>query len=213
MDLLKDLLDFVLHIDKHLADIVGQYRETSYLILGLIIFIETGLVVMPFLPGDSLLFAAGTLAGIGLFNIWLLILILFIAAFTGDNLNFSIGKYTGQRLVNSRWIKKEYLQRTHDFYEKHGGKTVIIARFIPIVRTFAPFVAGLGTMKYGRFLTFCIAGNLIWILSFTFAGYALGNNEWVKNNFSLVTFGIIGLSALPVVIGVVRTMFSKKKSA
>jgi membrane-associated protein len=187
----------------------------TYLILALIIFCETGLVVTPFLPGDSLLFAAGALAGAGLLNLWLLIIILFAAAFIGDNTNFSIGKFVGHRLINMKrqLIKKEYLERTHFFYEKHGGKTVIIARFVPIVRTFAPFVAGLGSMTYMRFLAFCIAGNLLWIFSFTLGGYALGNNEWVKNNFSLVTLGIIGVSLIPVLAGLAKNLMGKSKSA
>jgi membrane-associated protein len=211
MELLKQLLEFILHIDKHLFEIVTQYDKLTYLILALIVFCETGLVVMPFLPGDSLLFAAGALAGAGLLNLWLLMAILFAAALIGDNLNFTIGKFIGHRLITSKRkiIKKEYIDKTHMFYEKHGGKTVIIARFIPIVRTFAPFVAGLGTMVYRSFIIFCIAGNLLWILSFTLAGFALGNNPWVKEHFSFVTFGIIGLSIVPVIVGIFKTKFKK----
>ena len=211
MEFFEQFIDFVLHIDKHLETIVKEYHKATYLILALIIFCETGLVVTPFLPGDSLLFAAGALAGAGLLNFWLLILILFIAAFLGDNLNFAVGNFIGDKLVNSKrkFIKKEYLDRTHAYYEKHGGKTVILARFIPIVRTFAPFVAGLGSMIYRRFLFFCIAGNVIWILTFTIAGYLLGSNEWVKSHFSLVTLGIIGVSVLPVVIGFFKSKYSK----
>ena len=213
MDFIKQILDFILHIDKHLFEIVNQYDKLTYLILALIIFCETGLVVTPFLPGDSLLFAAGTLAGIGLLNIGLLILILFAAAISGDNLNFAIGKFTGHRLIESRkkWVKKKYLDRTHEFYAKHGGMTVIIARFIPIVRTFAPFVAGLGSMVYKQFILFCIIGNLIWILSFTLAGYALGNNQWVKEHFTFVTLGIIVISLLPVIAGIVKSLSVKKE--
>jgi membrane-associated protein len=215
MDLIHQLFDFILHIDKHLFQVVEKYDTMTYFILALIVFCETGLVVTPFLPGDSLLFAAGALAGAGLLNLWLLIAIIFAAAFIGDNTNFSIGKFIGHRLISMRRkiIKKEYLDRTHAFYEKHGGKTVIIARFIPIIRTFAPFVAGLGSMTYRKFLLFCILGNILWIFSFTLGGYALGNNEWVRNNFSFVTFGIIGLSIVPVLIGVVKAVFSKKNSA
>jgi membrane-associated protein len=211
MEFLKQVFEFILHIDKHLFEIVNQYDKLTYVFLALIIFCETGLVVTPFLPGDSLLFAAGALAGAGLLSIWLLILILFMAAFIGDNLNFTIGKFIGHRLIDSktRLVKKEYLERTHMFYEKHGGKTVIIARFVPIVRTFAPFVAGLGTMIYRRFLLFCIAGNILWISIFTFAGFALGNNPWVKEHFTFVTFGIIGLSIVPVIVGVIRAKFNK----
>jgi membrane-associated protein len=148
-------------------------------------------------------------------SIWLLIVILFAAALLGDNLNFAVGNFIGHRLITSKrkWIRKEYLDRTHRFYEKHGGKTVIIARFVPIIRTFAPFVAGLGSMVYKRFILFCILGNLIWILSFTWAGYALGNNPWVKENFTLVTFGIIGLSIVPVIVGALKARFGKSKTA
>lgn len=210
MELLQQFLDFILHIDKHLFSIVNQYNELTYLILALIIFCETGLVVTPFLPGDSLLFAAGALAGAGLLNLWLLILILFIAAVIGDNLNFAIGNFTGHKLIESKskFIRKDYLEKTHKFYEKHGGKTVIIARFVPIIRTFAPFVAGLGSMIYRKFLTFCLLGNTIWILTFTLAGFALGNNPWVKSNFSLVTLGIIVVSLIPVIYGLVKTRFA-----
>jgi membrane-associated protein len=211
MEFLRQLLDFVLHIDTHLFEIVNQYDKVTYLILALIIFCETGLVVTPFLPGDSLLFAAGALAGAGLLSLGLLMLILFSAAFAGDNLNFLIGNKIGHKLIASKKkiIKREYLDRTHSFYERHGGKTVIIARFIPMVRTFAPFVAGLGSMKYNRFLGFCIAGNLLWIILFTMTGFALGNNAWVKEHFSFVTFGIIGFSIVPVIIGLIKTKFGK----
>lgn len=215
MELIHQLADFVLHIDKHLFEIVTKYDQMTYLILALIVFCETGLVITPFLPGDSLLFAAGALAGAGLLNLWVLIVVIFAAAFIGDNTNFSVGKFIGHRLINMRRkiIRKEYLDRTHAFYERHGGKTVIVARFVPIIRTFAPFVAGLGSMTYRKFLLFCILGNILWIFSFTLLGFALGNNEWVKNNFSLVTLGIIGLSMLPVLYGLAKTMFVKKKSA
>lgn len=211
MEFFEQFIDFVLHIDKHLEVIVKEYDKATYLILALIIFCETGLVVTPFLPGDSLLFAAGALAGAGLLNLWILIIILFIAAFLGDNLNFAVGNFIGDKLINAKrkLINQEYLDRTHSFYEKHGGKTVILARFIPIVRTFAPFVAGLGSMIYRRFLFFCILGNVIWILTFTFAGYLLGSNEWVKSHFSLVTLGIIGISVLPVIIGFLKSKYKK----
>ena len=211
MEFFHQFIDFVLHIDKQLEAIVKEYDKATYLILALIIFCETGLVVTPFLPGDSLLFAAGALAGAGLLNLWLLIAILFIAAFLGDNLNFAVGNFIGDKLVNGKrkFINKDYLERTHTFYEKHGGKTVILARFIPIVRTFAPFVAGLGSMLYRRFLLFCILGNAIWILIFTFAGYLLGSNEWVQSHFTLVTLGIIGVSLLPVIIGLLKSKYSK----
>lgn len=213
MEFIHQLVDFVLHIDKHLFEIVNQYDNVTYLILALIIFCGTGLVFTPFLPGDSLLFAAGALAGAGLLSLGLLLVILFSAAFIGDNTNFAIGKFIGQRLVESKrkWVRKEYLDKTHSYYEKHGGKTVIIARFMPIVRTFAPFVAGLGSMVYKRFLFFCIVGNIIWILTFTLAGYALGNNQWVKDHFTFVTMGIIGLLIVPVLVGIIKTRFVSKK--
>jgi membrane-associated protein len=211
MEFFDQFIDFILHIDKHLEEIVSEYHKSTYLILALIIFCETGLVVLPFLPGDSLLFASGALAGAGLLNLWVLIPILFLAAFIGDNINFAVGNFIGDKLVTSkrRIIKKEYLDKTHSFYEKHGGKTVIFARFIPIIRTFAPFVAGLGSMVYRRFIFFSIAGNVIWIFTFALAGYLLGSNEWVKTHFSLVTLGIIGISVLPVIIGFLKSKYSK----
>jgi membrane-associated protein len=171
-------------------------------------------VFTPFLPGDSLLFAAGALAGAGSLSLGLLILILFAAAFAGDNTNYFIGNFIGHKIINGKrkLIKKEYLDRTHSFYEKHGGKTVIIARFMPIIRTFAPFVAGLGSMTYRRFLLFCIAGNLLWIISFTTVGYLFGNIPVVKENFTLVVFGIIILSLLPMIIAYLRHRFTKGKT-
>ena len=213
MDFIQQIIDFILHIDKHLFEIVQQYDKVTYLILALIIFCETGLVVTPFLPGDSLLFAAGALAGAGLLHLGLLMIILFSAAIIGDNLNFAIGNYIGHRLIESKkkWIKREYLDRTHKYYEKHGGKTVIIARFVPIVRTFAPFVAGLGSMVYKRFILFCITGNILWIGIFTLAGFAFGNNQWVKDHFTLVTLGIIGLSVLPIIIGLIKSRINKNE--
>jgi membrane-associated protein len=212
MEQIKHWIDLLLHADVALKNIVGEYRTWTYFILCLIIFCETGLVVTPFLPGDSLLFAAGTIAsGTGELNIYTLILLLFIAAFAGDNSNFFIGKLLGPKVfsIKLRFIKQEYLTRTHEFYEKHGGKTVIIARFIPIIRTFAPFVAGVGSMTYRRFITFSILGNLLWINIFAWAGYALGTNEFIKTHFTLVTLLIILVSLLPVVFGVLKKMFSR----
>ena len=211
MEFFHQFIEYVLHIDIKLKEIVTEYDRATYVILALVIFCETGFIVTPFLPGDSLLFAAGSLAGLGLLNLWILIPILFIAAISGDNLNFAVGKFTGEKLINSKRkiIKKEYLDRTHSYYEKHGGKTVIIARFIPIVRTFAPFVAGLGSMTYKKFLSFCLLGNAIWILIFTLGGYLLCRNEWVQSHFSLVTLGIIGISVLPIIIGFFKSKYSK----
>jgi membrane-associated protein len=214
MDLLHQLIDFIAHIDVYLQQWVQDYDSLTYLILALIVFCETGLVFTPFLPGDSLLFAAGALAGIGALSLPLLILILFAAAFAGDNTNYLIGNFIGHKIINSKrqLIKKEYLERTHAFYEKHGGKTVIIARFMPILRTFAPFVAGLGSMTYKRFILFCVAGNILWIVSFTTIGYYFGNHPIVKQNFTLVVFGIIILSLLPMIIAFIRHRFMANKT-
>jgi membrane-associated protein len=213
MEFLKDIIDFVLHIDKHLVEITTEYQKLTYLILFLIVFCETGLVVTPFLPGDSLLFAAGSIAALdgSPLNVFILSLIFFSAAFTGDNSNYFIGKFIGHKVYekNYRLIKKEYLNRTHAFYEKHGGKTVIIARFIPIVRTFAPFVAGVGGMRYPRFIIFGMTASLLWIAVFVTSGFMFGQLPIVKNNFSLVTLGIILVSVLPIIIGVIRNRMQK----
>ena len=205
--MLQELIDFVLHIDKHLFEMVQQYHHQTYFLLALILFCETGLVVTPFLPGDSLLFAAGALAGAGLLNIYLLIVVLFVAVFAGDNTNYFIGRSIGHRLLALRrpLIRKEYLDRTHAFYERHGGKTVIIARFIPIVRTLAPFVAGLGTMPYPRFILFSLGGAFLWIAGICTMGYLFGNLEPVKEDFSLVVMGIIFVSVLPMIIAFIRS--------
>jgi membrane-associated protein len=212
MELIKSLIDFILHIDKHLFEIVTTYQSSTYFILFLIVFCETGLVVTPFLPGDSLLFAAGTICGLGLLNPLLLILLLFIAVFLGDNSNYFIGKNIGPKAFegNIKFLKQEYLTKTQDFYAKHGGKTVIMARFVPIIRTFAPFVAGIGSMTYKRFLSYSIVGSILWINIFIWAGYLLGSNEFVKNNFSLVTLAIIFVSVLPVIFGLIK---SRSKNA
>ncbi len=208
IDTLKHWLDLLLHADTSLQMLVTNYQGWTYLILFTIIFCETGLVVTPFLPGDSLLFAAGVIASsLGVLNIYALLGLIFIAAFAGDNSNYFIGNYIGPKIFNLklRFIRKDYLERTHAFYEKHGGKTIIIARFIPIIRTFAPFVAGVGSMTYRRFLSFSILGNLLWINSFLWAGYLLGNNEFVKKHFTQVTFGIIFVSLLPPIYGAIRS--------
>lgn len=213
-DLLHFFIDFVLHIDKHLVEIVTKYETWTYAILFLIIFCETGLVVTPLLPGDSLLFAAGAVAAMpgNPINIYFLVPLLFAAAFIGDNTNYSIGRFLGQKVYekNYKLIKRKYLDQTHAFYEKHGGKTLVIARFMPIVRTFAPFVAGVGTMRYNRFLLYCIIGNLMWINLFSFAGYFFGNIPAVKNNFSLVVFGIIFVSFLPPIYAFLKQLFRKR---
>jgi membrane-associated protein len=200
MDALRALLDFVLHLDRHLAQIIGEYGGWTYLILTLIVFAETGLVVTPILPGDSLLFAAGTFAALGALNPWLLFLLLATAAVLGDTLNYWVGRFVGPRAFSGtvRWLRKDYLDRTEAFYEKHGGKTIVLARFIPIIRTFAPFVAGVGRMHYGRFLAYNVAGGVVWVGMFVAAGYLFGNVPLIRNNFSLVVVGIIVISTLPI---------------
>lgn len=212
MHYLKELLDFILHIDRYLNDIILQYGFATYLILFLIIFVETGLVIMPLLPGDSLLFAAGTFAYKGSLNIYYLIILLFIAAVLGDTLNYMIGKYLGPKVFNRDYklIKKAHLQKTQAFYEKHGGKTIIFARFIPIVRTFAPFVAGIGNMDYGKFISYNIIGGAVWVAGLTLLGYFFGQLEFVQKNFETVIIAIIVLSILPPIIELLRQKFSSK---
>lgn len=207
MEILKSALDVFLHLDKHLNDIVAQYGTLSYLILFLIVFVETGLVVMPLLPGDSLLFAAGALAatatnGQGL-QVEIVIPLLIVAALLGDNLNYFVGKSFGTQIAKRERIlffKREYLTKTEEFYARYGGQTVIIARFVPIVRTLAPFVAGAGSMKYGKYITYCIIGALIWVIGITMLGYLFGNIPIVKKNFEFVVLSIIGFSVLPIFI-------------
>lgn len=215
MELIYTIFDFFLHLDKHLFEIVNDYRNWTYLILFLIIFMETGLIVTPFLPGDSLLFAAGTLAALGLLNIWLLLGLLCVAAFVGDSVNFSVGKFFGQKIFERKFrlIKREHLDRTHQFYEKHGGKTIIIARFIPIIRTFAPFIAGVGNMHYGRFITFNLGGGVLWVVLFSMGGYFFGNIPIVKNNFSVTVVAIILISLLPMVIEFIKYKLSPGKTS
>ena len=201
LSLIELAKDWVLHLDEKLEWLVGEYQTLTYLILFLIVFVETGLVVMPLLPGDSLLFAAGSIAALdGTLNIAILIPLLIVAALLGDNTNYFIGSRIGVRVFDLNWklLKREYLERTETFYEKHGGYTLIMARFVPIVRTFAPFAAGLGTMKYRTFLIYCIAGAVLWVSSISTLGYVLGSHPWVKEHFETVVFGIIGISLLPV---------------
>jgi len=200
MEILKSLIDLFLHLDEYLAQIISDYGAWTYGILFLVIFVETGLVVMPFLPGDSLLFAAGTFAALDSLNIWLLVGLLIIAAVLGDTVNYSIGHYLGDRAYNIKWIKKEYLDKTHAFFEKHGGKAIFLARFVPIVRTFAPFVAGIGRMTYGYFLTYNLVGGFTWVLLFTFAGYLFGNIPFVRSNFEYVIVLIILISIVPMIV-------------
>ena len=214
-DIFNFFIDFVLHIDKHLVEIVTDYRGWTYAILFLIIFCETGLVVTPFLPGDSLLFAAGAVAAMegNPLNIYYLTPLALIAALIGDNTNYSIGRFLGIKVYERDYklIKRKYLDETHAFYEKHGGVTLVIARFMPIIRTFAPFVAGVGTMKYRRFLMFCIIGNLLWVNIFCFAGYFFGNLPFVKQNFSIVVLAIIFVSLIPPVLTFAKQMIKGRK--
>lgn len=201
----------MLHLDKYLNIVIQNYGMATYLLLFMIVFCETGLVVIPFLPGDSLLFAAGAFASLGSLNIVLLFIILGLAAVGGDTVNYFIGKTIGSKLYQKnhlRFIKKEYLEKTQKFYERHGGKTIIIARFIPIIRTFAPFVAGIGEMSYLRFISYNIVGGLSWVGLFTFMGYFFGNLPSVKRNFGFVIFAIIFISILPGIIGFLN---SKRK--
>ena len=202
MDFLSDLLSLFLHLDQHLTDLTLQYGGWIYLILFLIVFCETGLVVTPFLPGDSLLFAAGSLAAIGSMNIHALFLLLTAAAIIGDTVNYAAGHYFGEKVFSddARVLKREYLHRTHQFFERHGGKTIIIARFVPIIRTFAPFVAGAGSMNYRHFLIYNVTGGIAWTALFLYGGYFFGNLPFVKKNFTLVIMAIIILSILPGII-------------
>ncbi len=206
MELLKSLIDFVLHIDQHLVEIVNDYQTWTYLILFLIIFAETGLVVTPILPGDSLLFAAGAIlakpeTALHIVLMWVLLI---LAAILGDLVNYHIGKYIGPKAFSGRYklLKAEYLNKTQEFYSKHGGKTIIYARFIPIIRTFAPFVAGIGSMSYGKFASYNVVGGMAWVTSFLFLGYFFGGLPVIKDNFTIVVFAIILLSILPPIIEV-----------
>jgi membrane-associated protein len=200
MQFMKNMLDLFLHLDEYLATIITTYGAWTYGILFVVIFIETGLVVTPFLPGDSLLFAAGTFAALGALNVWGLVGLLFVAAVLGDAVNYSIGYYLGERAYNIKWIKKEYLEKTHAFFEKHGGKAIFLARFVPIVRTFAPFVAGIGKMSYSYFATYNIVGGLIWVTLFTLMGFFFGNIPFVRANFEFVIVAIILISVVPMFV-------------
>jgi membrane-associated protein len=215
MDLITTFLDFFLHLDEHLRVIIETYGVWTYAILFLIIFAETGLVITPFLPGDSLIFAAGTFAGLGALNPWLLFVLLTSAGILGDSVNYAVGHYIGPRVFNEdiRFLKREYLDRTHQFYERHGGKTIILARFVPIVRTFAPFVAGVGAMTYRNFVMFNVVGAILWVGIFTFLGYFFGNLPAVAENFTFVILAIIFISVLPPIIEIVRERRKTAKAA
>jgi membrane-associated protein len=223
MDIFKALLDFILHLDNHLFELIKSYDNWIYLILFLIIFVETGLVIMPLLPGDSLLFAAGAFCAgfthsetgetVSL-SLALVLFLLILAAILGDGLNYYFGKTIGLKVLKwsirgKQLVKQKYIDQTHDFYEKHGPKTIIIARFVPIVRTFAPFVAGIGEMSYAKFIRYNIIGGIAWVIGLTLLGYFFGNIEFVHKNFEIVIFGIIGVSLLPMIVELIRAKFKK----
>lgn len=214
MEWITLLIDFVLHVDQHLNQFVTDHGAWIYLLLFAIIFVETGLVVMPFLPGDSLLFVAGALAAMGQMNVHLLVALLIVAAILGDGVNYTIGRHAGMKLFARfpRLLKQSYLDKTHAFYEKHGGKTIIFARFVPIVRTFAPFVAGIGRMEYRQFLSYNVIGALLWVIGFSYAGFFFGNMPFVRKNLEYLIFGIIIVSMLPGIIEVIRHRRAASKS-
>lgn len=218
MDVIRFLIDFILHIDVHLAELVAQYGVWVYAILFLILFCETGLVVTPFLPGDSLLFVAGALSALPTndLNVHLMVVLMVIAAIVGDAVNYTIGRVFGERLFSnpdSKIFRRSYLDKTHAFYERHGGKTIILARFVPIVRTFAPFVAGMGHMSYRHFAMYNVVGALLWVLLFTYAGYLFGDLPVVQENLKLLIVAIILLSVLPGVIEIIRHKRAAAKQA
>lgn len=216
---MASFIDLFLNLDKHVESFFLNYQTLSYFLICLILFCETGLVVTPFLPGDSLLFAVGaTIAKVGILNIWLMIPLMIIAVLMGDNVNYFMGKFIGTKLFESknpilkRFLKREYLTKTEAFYERNGGKTVIMARFVPIVRTFAPFVAGIGTMDYRKYIGYCIGGGILWVTSLTLLGYFFGQLEFVKKNFELVVLGIIFISVLPMVFEILKAQLNKSKA-
>jgi membrane-associated protein len=212
IDILRQFVDYFLHLDRHLTELVTQYGTWTYAILFAIVFAETGLVVLPLLPGDSLLFAAGALSALGALDPWFLGGLLIVAAILGDTVNYHVGKWIGPRAFSGeiKWLRKDYLDKTHAFFERHGGKTIILARFVPIVRTFAPFVAGVGTMTYRQFITYNVVGAVAWVGLFVPLGYFFGNIPAVKRNFSLVILGIIFLSVLPIIIEFYKGWREKK---
>lgn len=215
MEFLATVIDLFLHVDRHLLELANDYGTWLYALLFLIVFVETGLVVMPFLPGDSLLFATGALAAAGVLDIGTVLVLLTIAAILGDNMNYWIGRTVGPRVFTerSRLFRHDYLLRTQHFYTKHGGKTVILARFVPIIRTFAPFVAGVGRMNYPRFLSFDVAGGLLWIWGFGLLGYFFGNTPLVRENFGLAIIAVIFLSLLPVLFEAMRARSQQRRAA
>ena len=215
MEFISRLIDLFLHLDKHLNDVISQYGGWTYLILFLIVFCETGLVVTPILPGDSLLFAAGTFAALGSLNVLWVFVLLSTAAIAGDTINYWVGYWIGPKIFhreNVRFLNKKHLDRTHAFYEKYGGKTIVLARFVPIVRTFAPFVAGIGRMSYWRFITYNVVGGIAWVATCVFSGYYFGNLEIVRKNFSLVILAILIISVLPMVVEYLRQRVAGKSA-
>lgn len=214
MEIIKEFMELFLHLDKHLYELVSNYNYWTYLILFIVIFCETGLVIMPFLPGDSLLFVAGAVVALGVLNIWVLVLVLCIASLLGDTVNYSFGNLIGRKIYlrEYRFVNKSHLIKTNEFFEKHGGKTIILARFIPIVRTFAPFVAGAGAMNYPKFISFSIVGSVVWVFSCVFTGYFFGNMEIVKNNFSAAILVIVLIPILPVAFSFIKNKIRRKAS-
>lgn len=215
MEFIRTLIDIFLHLDKHLGSVISNYGTFTYLLLFIIIFCETGLVVIPFLPGDSLLFAAGAFAAVGSLKLGVLLPLLCLAAVGGDTVNYHIGRSLRHKVANKedlKFIKREYLERTDNFFEKHGGKTIIIARFVPIIRTFAPFVAGVGTMSYLRFLSYNAIGGICWVMVGTLSGYFFGNLPFIKSHFSLVILAIVFVSVLPGAFAYIKNRYSLKKA-
>jgi len=215
MEVINFLIDFVLHMDVHLNEIISNYGAWTYGILAGVVFMETGFVVTPFLPGDSLLFAAGTFAALGSLNPFLLFGLLSTAAILGDTVNYHIGQYIGERAFSGeiKFLKQEYLEKTQEFYDKHGGKAIILARFVPIIRTFAPFVAGVGTMKYRKFISYNVIGGIVWVAIFISMGYFFGNIPFVKENFEFVIFGIIAISFIPPIYEFLKARKELKEEA
>ncbi|HJX06017.1 MAG TPA: DedA family protein [Candidatus Nanoarchaeia archaeon] len=213
MSIVTDFINIVLHLDKFLPELINSFGTWIYIILFVVIFLETGLVFTPFLPGDSLIFTVGAFAAVGSLNITLLLVLLSLAAILGDSVNYSIGHFIGRKIIKSKpkLIKKDYLDKTQQFYDKYGGLTIVIARFIPIVRTFAPFLAGIGTMKYFKFLFYNIIGGILWVLVFLFAGYFFGNIPFVKENFALAIIAIIVVSMIPTIVEILRHWKKGKK--